>query len=94
MILLLVCPLIFDYDEVQYRELTKEYLQIRGFHVMLKHNGVAGLDAFNTAFFDLCVLDVKMPKKDGFTLAQEIRLLNEDIPHTPNFPHRTTPGRK
>lgn len=71
--------LIID-DEVQYSELTKEYLEMRGFHVVLKHDGVAGLEAFKTTFFDLCVLDVKMPRKDGFTLAQEIRLLNEDIP--------------
>lgn len=71
--------LVID-DEVHYSELTKEYLEIRGFKVTLKHDGVAGLDAFKAGNFDLCILDVKMPKKDGFTLAEEIRELNDDIP--------------
>ena len=67
-------------DEIQYSELTKEYLEIRGFKVTLKHDGEAGLDAFKSGCFDLCILDVKMPKKDGFTLAEEIRELNEEMP--------------
>jgi two-component system, OmpR family, response regulator len=71
--------LIID-DEVQFSELTKEYLETKGFTIILKHDGLAGLEAFKSTFFDLCILDVKMPKKDGFTLAREMRLLNEHIP--------------
>ncbi|MCF2492701.1 response regulator transcription factor [Dyadobacter chenhuakuii] len=67
-------------DEVQYSELTKEYLEMRGCKVTLKHDGMAGMDAFKQKPFDLCVLDVKMPKKDGFTLAAEIKEMNETIP--------------
>ncbi|MCF0041502.1 response regulator transcription factor [Dyadobacter fanqingshengii] len=67
-------------DEVQYSELTKEYLEMKGCKVMLKHDGQAGLDAFKLHAFDLCVLDIKMPKKDGFTLAEEIKELNETTP--------------
>jgi two-component system OmpR family response regulator len=67
-------------DEVQYSELTKEYLEMKGCKVMLKHDGQAGLDAFKSHPFDLCVLDIKMPKKDGFMLAEEIKEINEAIP--------------
>ncbi|WP_225865757.1 response regulator transcription factor [Dyadobacter aurulentus] len=67
-------------DEVQYSELTKEYLEMKGCKVMLKHDGQAGLDAFKLHSFDLCVLDIKMPKKDGFTLAEEIKEINETTP--------------
>ncbi|MEO6285677.1 MAG: response regulator transcription factor [Dyadobacter sp.] len=67
-------------DEVQYSELTKEYLEMRGCKVTLKHDGVAGLETFKLKPFDLCVLDVKMPKKDGFTLAGEIKEINDAIP--------------
>lgn len=67
-------------DEVQYSELTKEYLEMKGCRVMLKHDGQAGLDAFKSYPFDLCILDIKMPKKDGFTLAEEIKAINEMTP--------------
>lgn len=72
--------LLFIDDEVQYSELTKEYLEMKGCRVMLKHDGQAGLDAFKSQPFDLCVLDIKMPKKDGFTLAEEIKQIDETIP--------------
>jgi DNA-binding response OmpR family regulator len=67
-------------DELQYSELTKEYLEMKGCKVILKHDGQAGLDTFKANIFDLCVLDIKMPKKDGFTLAEEIRQINEAMP--------------
>ncbi|MCF0052511.1 response regulator transcription factor [Dyadobacter sp. LJ53] len=67
-------------DEVQYSELTKEYLEMKGCNVMLKHDGQAGLEAFKLHSFDLCVLDIKMPKKDGFTLAAEIKQIDEMTP--------------
>ena len=43
-------------------------------------DGEAGYKAFLKTKFDICVLDVMMPKKDGFTLAQEIRQANSEIP--------------
>ncbi|MCF2491460.1 response regulator transcription factor [Dyadobacter sp. CY347] len=67
-------------DELQYSELTKEYLEMKGCKVMLKHDAQAGFDAFKLHVFDLCVLDIKMPKKDGFTLAEEIKLVDELMP--------------
>lgn len=52
---------------------------------MLKHDGQSGLDAFKSRPFDLCVLDIKMPKKDGFTLAEEIKQIDETIPIIFNY---------
>jgi two-component system, OmpR family, response regulator len=67
-------------DEAQYSELTKEYLEMRGFRVTLKHDAEAGLEAFRSAAIDLCIVDIKMPKKDGFTLVEEIRAIDESVP--------------
>lgn len=61
--------------------LLEDYLQIKSnFSVFLAKDGDAGLRAFTTHNFDLCILDVMMPKKDGFTLAKEIRKINANIP--------------
>ncbi len=60
--------------------LLLEYLQVKGLSVDLMPDGEAGLEAFTNNKYDLCILDVMMPKKDGFTLAQEIRNLNPEIP--------------
>ncbi|MGY3054557.1 DNA-binding response OmpR family regulator [Pedobacter sp. UYEF25] len=62
--------------------LLQDYLQLKGkFEVVLCVDGEEGLKAFNTQHhFDLCILDVMMPKKDGFTLGKEIRKLNQHVP--------------
>jgi DNA-binding response OmpR family regulator len=61
--------------------LLEDYLQIKGkFKVVLAKDGDAGLRAFTADSFDICILDVMMPKKDGFTLAKEIRKINAHIP--------------
>lgn len=61
--------------------LLQDYLQLKGkFEVVLCVDGEEGLKAFNKQNFDLCILDVMMPKKDGFTLGKEIRKVNQDIP--------------
>jgi two-component system OmpR family response regulator len=67
-------------DEEQYSGLTKEYLEMQGFKVTLKHDAEAGLKAFRSSAIDLCIVDIKMPKKDGFTLVEEIRAINEFVP--------------
>jgi DNA-binding response OmpR family regulator len=53
---------------------------MKGYEVTLRSNGDEGLQIFAEKQFDLCILDVMMPKKDGFTLAQQIREKNENIP--------------
>lgn len=61
--------------------LLEDYLQIKGkFKVVLAKDGDAGLRAFTAEDFDICILDVMMPKKDGFTLGKEIRKINPNVP--------------
>ena len=58
----------------------KDNLQVKGYEVTLGKDGEEGLKEFETKIFDLCILDVMMPKKDGFTLAKSIREKNQQIP--------------
>ena len=57
-----------------------EYLGVKGYATELFQNGDAALLAFEHAEYDLCILDVMMPRKDGFAVAQEIRKQNTEIP--------------
>lgn len=67
-------------DDENLGMLLREYLQAKGYEAELCPDGEEGYKAFLKNKYDLCVLDVMMPKKDGFTLAQEIRAVNTDIP--------------
>ena len=67
-------------DDENLGMLLREYLQAKGYTAELCADGEAGFKAFLKNKFDICVLDVMMPKKDGFTLAQEIRSANADVP--------------
>ena len=67
-------------DDENLGMLLREYLQAKGYAAELCPDGEAGYKAFLKSKFDICVLDVMMPKKDGFTLAQEIRQANAEIP--------------
>ncbi len=67
-------------DDPNLGSLLCEYLQSENFDVTLEMNGEDGLKKFQTQPFDLCVLDVMLPKKDGFTLAKQIREQNTKIP--------------
>jgi DNA-binding response OmpR family regulator len=67
-------------DEESLGMLLREYLQAKGYDAELYLDGEAGFKAFARSHYDMCVLDVMMPKKDGFTLAQEIREMNVDVP--------------
>ncbi|MCP4123769.1 MAG: response regulator transcription factor [Bacteroidetes bacterium] len=60
--------------------LLQEYLGHKNFEVELKRNGVDGLTAFKQGEFDILLLDVMMPKKDGFTMAQEVREQDAEVP--------------
>lgn len=61
--------------------LLQDYLQLKGnFEVVLCTDGEEGIKAFGKQAFDLCILDVMMPKKDGFTLGKEIRKANAQVP--------------
>ena len=67
-------------DDENLGMLLREYLQAKGFQATLCQDGEAGYKEFMKSKFDIAVLDVMMPKKDGFTLAQEIRQANAEIP--------------
>ena len=67
-------------DDENLGMLLREYLQAKGYDTELCPDGEAGYKSFLKNKYDLCVLDVMMPKKDGFTLAQEIRAANSEIP--------------
>jgi two-component system OmpR family response regulator len=67
-------------DDENLGMLLREYLQAKGYSTVLCPDGEAGFREFMKTKFDICVLDVMMPKKDGFTLSQEIRQANSDIP--------------
>jgi DNA-binding response OmpR family regulator len=67
-------------DDENLGMLLREYLNAKGYETDLCADGEAGYKAFTKSRYDICVLDVMMPKKDGFTLAKEIRELNVDVP--------------
>ncbi len=67
-------------DDENLGMLLREYLQAKGFDVDLLPDGEAGYKSFVNGKYDLCILDVMMPKKDGFTLAQDIRKINGVVP--------------
>ena len=67
-------------DDENLGMLLREYLQAKGYDTELCPDGEAGYRAFTQNKYDLCVLDVMMPKKDGFSLARDIRQINEEIP--------------
>lgn len=58
----------------------KDNLEVRGYTVTLCADGEAGNETFQQKRFDACILDVMMPKKDGFALAQSIRAANQRVP--------------
>ena len=67
-------------DDENLGMLLREYLNAKGFDTTLCADGEAGYQAFIDNKFDLCVFDVMMPRKDGFTLAKEVKQVNKDIP--------------
>jgi len=58
----------------------KTYLEMHHFTVTLETDGLKGKEAFLNHTFDLCVVDVMMPEMDGFTLAEEIKRINLEVP--------------
>ena len=67
-------------DDENLGMLLREYLQAKGYAAELYPDGDAGFKAFLKTKYDLVVTDVMMPKKDGFTMAQDIRSVNPDVP--------------
>lgn len=60
--------------------IVKDFLELSGYDVVLKENGLEGLNAFGEKEFDLCIFDILLPIKDGFVLAAEIRHQDPVVP--------------
>ena len=67
-------------DDPNFGTVLRDYLTMNDYEVVHAKNGMEGFEKFKKDDFDLCILDVMMPYKDGFTLAKEIREKNTDIP--------------
>ncbi len=72
--------ILYVEDDINLSFVTKDNLEKHGFQVTHCPDGEAGLECFQKGGYDLCLLDVMMPKMDGFALAEQIRKVNEDIP--------------
>ncbi|MCX6249280.1 MAG: response regulator transcription factor [Bacteroidetes bacterium] len=72
--------LLYVEDDATLSFVTKDNLELRGYSVDFCEDGVKALEMINSTIYDLCILDVMLPKMDGFTLAGKIREQNSDIP--------------
>ena len=67
-------------DDQSFGAVLKDYLMINNYDVTLATDGEMGLKEFMENDFDLCVFDVMMPKKDGFSLAEDVKKINKNMP--------------
>src|SRR5215471_10081318 len=72
--------ILYVEDEMFLGKIVKESLESRNYEVVMESDGANVLQVFKRIQPDVCVLDVMLPNKDGFTLAEEIRELNEGVP--------------
>jgi DNA-binding response OmpR family regulator len=72
--------ILYVEDELFLAKIVKESLDSRGFDVIMESDGAKVLTSYRMNKPDICVLDVMLPNKDGFELAEEIRKLDRDIP--------------
>jgi len=67
-------------DDPNFGNVLSDYLMLNDFDVTLAKDGLEGFVMFKNNDYDLCILDVMMPRKDGFSLAEDIRKTNKLIP--------------
>ena len=67
-------------DDHNFGSILRDYLTLHSYEITLAKNGIEGLEKFKRYNYDLCILDVMMPFKDGFSLASDIRLINQEVP--------------
>jgi DNA-binding response OmpR family regulator len=67
-------------DELFLGKIVRESLESRGYEVIMESDGGRVLDAFKKSSPDICVLDIMLPNKDGFMIADEIRELDQKVP--------------
>jgi two-component system, OmpR family, response regulator len=67
-------------DDPNFGIVLKDYLGLNDYYVTHAKDGIEGLIMFKNNSYDLCILDVMMPRKDGFSLAQDIRATDKEVP--------------
>lgn len=67
-------------DDTNLGFVVSDQLKMEGYNVTLASDGMEGFKRFNEETYDLCIFDVMMPKKDGFSLALDVRKVNKTIP--------------
>ncbi len=72
--------LFYVEDDESLSFVTKDNLELQGYQITYCDNGTKALEIIRNQTFDLCVLDVMLPGVDGFTIAEEIRKTNTDVP--------------
>jgi len=72
--------ILYVEDELFLGKIVRESLESRGFDVIMESDGAKVLDRFKQSKPDICVLDIMLPNKDGFAIADEIRQLDEEVP--------------
>jgi DNA-binding response OmpR family regulator len=72
--------ILYVEDEMFLAKIVKESLETRGYEVQLEMDGGEALARFNAGPPDVCVLDIMLPNKDGFSIAEEIRQVNNAVP--------------
>ena len=64
-------------DDLNFGAVLNDFLKLHSYNVILAKNGIEGLEKFKKNQFGLCILDVMLPFKDGFTLGKEIREIDK-----------------
>ncbi|MBT7996648.1 MAG: response regulator, partial [Bacteroidetes bacterium] len=72
--------ILYVEDDAYLRYVTRDNLEIKGYQVIISQDGEEAWEAFQNSKPDLCILDVMLPKLDGFSLAKLIRQINVNIP--------------
>ncbi len=72
--------ILYIEDELFLGKIVKESLESRGFEVIMESNGAKATELYKQSNPDVCVLDIMLPGKDGFTIADEIRSMNSKVP--------------
>ena len=72
--------ILYAEDELFLGKIVKESLESRGYHVVMEADGNKVLSHFTQLQPEVCILDIMLPNKDGFTIAEEIRNINKNVP--------------
>lgn len=72
--------ILYVEDDINLGFVTQDNLQLKGYDVTLCKNGVEAEETFNNQHFDLCILDIMLPKLDGYELAKRIRSIDGHVP--------------